>query len=58
MSKVDFIGLGVAIVTPFNSDESVDYESLGKLIEFQISSGTDYIVALGKIGRASCRERV
>lgn len=47
MSKVDFIGLGVAIVTPFNSDESVDYESLGKLIEFQISSGTDYIVALG-----------
>lgn len=47
MSKVDFTGLGVALVTPFKSDESVDYESLDKLIEFQISNGTDYIVALG-----------
>lgn len=47
MSKVDFTGLGVALVTPFKSDESVDYDSLEKLIEFQISNGTDYIVALG-----------
>lgn len=47
MSKVDFTGLGVALVTPFKSDESVDYESLDKLIEFQISNGTDYLVALG-----------
>lgn len=47
MSKVDFTGLGVALVTPFNNDESVDYGSLNKLIEFQINSGVDYIVALG-----------
>lgn len=47
MSKVDFTGLGVALVTPFNNDESVDYDSLNKLIEFQINSGVDYIVALG-----------
>lgn len=47
MSKVDFTGLGVALVTPFKSDESVNYDSLEKLIEFQISNGTDYIVALG-----------
>ncbi len=47
MSKVDFTGLGIAIVTPFNNDESVDYDSLGKLIEFQIDNGVDYIVALG-----------
>ena len=33
MSKVDFTGLGVALVTPFNNDESVDYGSLNKLIE-------------------------
>ena len=47
MSKNDFSGLGIAIVTPFKSDDSVDYESLGRLIEFQIENGIDYIVALG-----------
>ncbi len=47
MSKVDFAGLGVALVTPFKSDKSVDYNALSKLLEFQISQGTDYIVALG-----------
>lgn len=47
MSKVDFTGLGVALVTPFKSDDSVDYDALEKLLDFQVSSGTDYIVALG-----------
>lgn len=47
MSKVDLTGLGVALVTPFKSDESVDYEALEQLLDFQISNGTDYIVALG-----------
>lgn len=47
MSKVDLTGLGVALVTPFKSDESVDYEALEKLLDFQVSNGTDYIVALG-----------
>ena len=47
MSKVDFTGLGVALVTPFKTDESVDYEALGGLLQFHVANGTDYIVALG-----------
>lgn len=47
MSKVHFTGLGVALVTPFKSDDSVDYDALKKILDFQISNGTDYIVALG-----------
>lgn len=40
-------GVGVALVTPFLPDKSIDYDTLGRLIDFQISSGVDYIVALG-----------
>jgi 4-hydroxy-tetrahydrodipicolinate synthase len=43
-------GTGVAIVTPFNEDESVDFESLGKLIDFTIGNGVEYIVSLGTTG--------
>lgn len=43
-------GTGVAIVTPFKQDESVDFEALGKLIEFIISNGIEYIVSLGTTG--------
>ncbi len=39
--------MGVALITPFKTDETVDFESLGKLIDYQIQNGTDYIVALG-----------
>jgi len=38
-----FTGSGVAIVTPFK-DRKVDFESLGKLIDWQIEQGTDAIV--------------
>ena len=40
-------GLGVALVTPFNEDLSVDFESLTKLVEFNINNGTNYLVVLG-----------
>ncbi|HMO60463.1 MAG TPA: 4-hydroxy-tetrahydrodipicolinate synthase [Ferruginibacter sp.] len=43
-------GTGVAIVTPFNDDETVDFESLGKLIDFTIGNGVEYIVSLGTTG--------
>ena len=43
-------GTGVAIVTPFKSDESVDFEALGKLIDFIIGNGVEYIVTLGTTG--------
>lgn len=47
MTKVNFRGLGVALITPFNEDGSIDWGALSNIIEYQISNGTDYIVALG-----------
>ena len=41
------IGTGVALVTPFKTDGSVDYEALGKLVDFQIENETDYLVVCG-----------
>ncbi|MEO6731049.1 MAG: 4-hydroxy-tetrahydrodipicolinate synthase [Ferruginibacter sp.] len=43
-------GTGVAIVTPFKGDESVDYDALGKLVDFIIDNGVEYIVTLGTTG--------
>jgi 4-hydroxy-tetrahydrodipicolinate synthase len=43
-------GTGVAIVTPFKNNMEVDYDSLGKLIEFIIEGGVEYIVSLGTTG--------
>lgn len=40
-------GMGVALITPFNNDDSVDFESLGRLVEYQIKNGIDYLVVLG-----------
>ena len=45
-----FAGAGVALITPFNEDLSVDYNSLEKLIEDQIAGGIDYLVVLGTTG--------
>ncbi len=39
--------MGVALITPFKEDESVDYEALVRLVEFQIQNGIDYLVVLG-----------
>ncbi|WP_312078241.1 4-hydroxy-tetrahydrodipicolinate synthase [Chryseobacterium sp.] len=46
-------GLGVALVTPFNEDLSVDFESLTKLVEFNIENGTNYLVVLGTTAEAA-----
>ncbi len=40
-------GLGVALVTPFNEDLSVDFDSLTRLVEYNITNGTNYLVVLG-----------
>lgn len=50
MAQFKLEGLGVALVTPFNTDKSVDYDSLERLLEFQIASGTDFLVVLGTTG--------
>ncbi|MBK5194585.1 MAG: 4-hydroxy-tetrahydrodipicolinate synthase [Proteiniphilum sp.] len=47
MSKVNLKGLGVALITPFNEEGSVDFEALSRLLDYQLENGTDYIVALG-----------
>lgn len=48
-----FKGAGVAIITPFHEDGSVNYEKLGELIEFQIANKTDAIIICGTTGEAS-----
>ncbi|MDX9880775.1 MAG: 4-hydroxy-tetrahydrodipicolinate synthase [Prolixibacteraceae bacterium] len=42
-----FKGAGVALVTPFNEDKSIDFGTLENMVEDQISGGMDYLVALG-----------
>lgn len=39
--------MGVALITPFKSDESIDFDALARLVEFQIKNGTDYLVVCG-----------
>ena len=48
-----FKGAGVAIITPFNEDGSVNFDEFGKLIEMQIEGGTDAIIVCGTTGEAS-----
>ena len=37
----------MALITPFKEDESVDYEALARLVDYQLQNGTDYLVVLG-----------
>lgn len=46
----EFLGTGVALVTPFNEDKSVDYNALEKLVNYQIKNGVNYLVVLGTTG--------
>jgi 4-hydroxy-tetrahydrodipicolinate synthase len=48
-----FRGTGVAIVTPFNDDFSIDYNAIKKLVEYVIDGGVDYIVVQGTTGESS-----
>ena len=53
MKKPLFTGAGVAIVTPFHADGSINYEALGTLIDFQIENRTDAIIICGTTGEAA-----
>ena len=53
MKKIIFKSAGVALVTPMNSDGSVNYDELEKLIEFQIENGTDAIISCGTTGESA-----
>lgn len=49
-----FRGLGVALITPFNEDGSVDYAALTHLVNDQIDNGAGFICALGTTGETPC----
>ncbi|WP_421919164.1 4-hydroxy-tetrahydrodipicolinate synthase [Marinifilum sp.] len=48
-----FIGTGIAIVTPFLDNGNVDFDSLKKLVNFQITNGVNYLVVLGTTGETA-----
>ena len=52
MKNNPFVGTGVALITPFNEDYSVDYKSLENIVEFTLSNGADFLVALGTTSEA------
>lgn len=45
-----FKGLGIALVTPFTSDGQIDYESLKRLIDYQINNGADFLCIMATTG--------
>ncbi|WP_420553145.1 4-hydroxy-tetrahydrodipicolinate synthase [Tenacibaculum aiptasiae] len=47
-----FVGTGVALVTPFNEDLSVDFEALRRLVNFNIDNGINYLVINGTTGES------
>lgn len=50
MARINLRGMGVALITPFKDDESIDFDALSCLLEYQIQNGTDYLVVLGTTG--------
>ena len=48
-----FVEFGVAIVTPFQTDGTPDYEALGKLVNEQIEGGADFLCVLGTTASTS-----
>ncbi|MBE6306680.1 MAG: 4-hydroxy-tetrahydrodipicolinate synthase [Bacteroidaceae bacterium] len=50
MSPINLSGMGVALITPFKEDDSIDFDALAQLLEYQIQNGTDYLVVLGTTG--------
>lgn len=50
-------GTGVALVTPFDQRQEVDFEALGRVIEFVLHGGVEYLVVLGTTGEASTLEK-
>lgn len=53
MINSQYKGMGVAMVTPFNEDFSIDFNALAKLTEFLISEGANYLVVLGTTGETA-----
>lgn len=54
MANNIFKGLGIALITPFKSDSTVDYEALTRLVEYQIDNGADFFCILATTGETPC----
>lgn len=54
MVKNIFRGMGVALITPFKADFSVDYESLDRLLDYLINEGADFLCILATTGETPC----
>ena len=54
----NFTGTGVAIVTPFKNDTSIDFNALGNIVEHVINGGVNYIVGLGTTGEATTLTKI
>jgi len=50
---MNFKGAGTALITPFKSDLSIDFDALSRIVNHQIENGTNYLVALGTTGESA-----
>ncbi|MDE7081576.1 MAG: 4-hydroxy-tetrahydrodipicolinate synthase [Muribaculaceae bacterium] len=57
MARFILEGLGVALVTPFKADKTIDFDALGRLVEFHIEAGADFLVVLGTTGETPTLSR-
>ena len=48
-----FTGTGIAVVTPFHADGTIDWENFAKLVEFWINGKVEYLVVLGTTGESA-----
>ena len=57
MASNRFKGLGIALVTPFQADGTIDYKALGRLVEYQTENGADFLCILATTGETPCLSR-
>lgn len=49
-----FKGLGIALITPFHADGSIDFDALDRLIDYQLDNGADFLCILATTGETPC----
>ena len=49
-----FKGLGIALITPFKEDSSIDYDALSRLLDYQIENGVDFLCILCTTSETVC----
>ena len=52
MGHVNLTGMGIALITPFQTNGEVDYPALSRVVDYQLQNDTDYLVVLGTTGEA------